>query len=125
MRVRPERAAEAAAFVRRLWPALAPVDGGNGRDGAADPAAHLSFRLPQQGLDLADVFARIEDARQALGIEEYSVSQTTLEQVRSDRQTGHTDRKQKWLLQRGAWTVPDGAGTHEDQSDRQTDAHKV
>jgi len=34
-----------------------------------------------QALDLAELFAAVEEARGALGTEEYAISQTTLEHV--------------------------------------------
>ena len=36
---------------------------------------------PLQGLDLPAVFEAMESSRRSLGIEEYSISQTTLEHV--------------------------------------------
>ena len=41
----------------------------------------LRFRLPAAGTTLASLFAAIEAQRGPLGIEEYSVSQATLEQI--------------------------------------------
>jgi hypothetical protein len=51
--------------------------GGEGGGGLA----HLSFSLPHQHLDLAALFAAIEGGKAAAGIEEYSLSQASLEQV--------------------------------------------
>ena len=39
------------------------------------------FSLPRAGLDLPGLFELLEGSRQALGLVDYSVSQTTLEQV--------------------------------------------
>jgi len=42
---------------------------------------HMVFRLQQANLSVANVFASLEDNKVNLGILEYSVSQTTLEQI--------------------------------------------
>jgi hypothetical protein len=39
------------------------------------------YRLPSQGMSLAAVFRRLEAAREELGIEDYGVSEATLEQI--------------------------------------------
>ncbi len=44
-------------------------------------AVSLSYLIPQQQLDLPEVFAQIEEQRQKGHIEEYALSQTTLENV--------------------------------------------
>jgi ABC-type multidrug transport system ATPase subunit len=44
-------------------------------------AGQLRCELPSSGLSLASVFSKIEDAKCDLGIEDYAVSQTSLEQV--------------------------------------------
>jgi ABC-type multidrug transport system ATPase subunit len=44
-------------------------------------AGQLRCELPSSGLSLASVFAKIEAAKPELGIEDYAVSQTSLEQV--------------------------------------------
>jgi ATP-binding cassette subfamily A (ABC1) protein 3 len=41
----------------------------------------FTYRLPSQGMSLAAVFRRLEAARDAFGIEDYGVSQATLEQI--------------------------------------------
>ncbi len=62
----------------RLRPAAA-----RGRPGsrARPPARPQVFSLPRRGLDLAGLFELLEGSRQELGLVDYSVSQTTLEQV--------------------------------------------
>ena len=42
----------------------------------------LQYQLPSEGLSLAQLFACMEDAKKQLSVEDYSVSQTTLDQVR-------------------------------------------
>eukprot|EP00299_Pterocystis_sp_00344_P020338 c9979_g1_i1.p1 GENE.c9979_g1_i1~~c9979_g1_i1.p1 ORF type:complete len:1406 (+),score=313.41 c9979_g1_i1:2-4219(+) len=42
---------------------------------------HLIFKLTQKDLSVARVFDRLEHKKEKLGIQEYSVSQTTLEQI--------------------------------------------
>ena len=44
-------------------------------------ATTMNFIIPQQNLDLPHVFASIEDQRSQGLIEEYALSQTTLENV--------------------------------------------
>ena len=41
----------------------------------------LKYRLPMEGLSLSRVFGAIEGGKGALAIDDYSVSQSTLEQV--------------------------------------------
>ena len=65
--------AEVRSNVLEMWPAAEVLD-------ASIPSGHLAFSLPQQGLDLPGLFASMT-GQEASGIEEYSVSQTTLEQV--------------------------------------------
>ena len=41
----------------------------------------LGYAMPQAALDLAALFGAVEGARRELGIDEYAISQTTLEHV--------------------------------------------
>ncbi len=41
----------------------------------------LEFEVPLHSLQLSDIFGQMEQNRQRLRIEDYSVSQTTLDQV--------------------------------------------
>ncbi|KAL8576510.1 hypothetical protein ACOMHN_003068 [Nucella lapillus] len=41
----------------------------------------LQYQLPSQGLSLAQLFSAMEEAKAQYGVEDYSVSQTTLDQV--------------------------------------------
>ncbi|KAK9842270.1 hypothetical protein WJX81_003820 [Elliptochloris bilobata] len=56
----------------------------------------LAFAVPQAALDLAALFGAVEAARHGLGIDEYAISQTTLEHVfvalaAGARQGGHAE----------------------------------
>ena len=42
----------------------------------------VQYQLPSGVMDLSEVFGRIESSYEALHIEDYSVSQTTLDNVR-------------------------------------------
>jgi len=44
-------------------------------------AGRLKYQLPQQNMSLAAIFGALERAKAELEIEDYAVSQTTLEQV--------------------------------------------
>eukprot|EP00850_Spirogloea_muscicola_P017011 SM000142S00525 [mRNA] locus=s142:89468:101029:- [translate_table: standard] len=59
-------------FVSAAFPGAFLEEGYSGR---------ARYRLPREGLSLARVFRDIEAARGRLGVEDYSVSQSTLEQV--------------------------------------------
>ncbi|GAB4821282.1 hypothetical protein N2152v2_008328 [Parachlorella kessleri] len=72
MRTVPGQGEAAAGLVRQQCPGA----GVREQDGV-----HLSFTIPLQGLDLPALFAAIEGGKEAAGIEEYSLSQATLEQV--------------------------------------------
>ena len=39
------------------------------------------YEIPQQGLSLSDVFANLEENKEELKVEDYSISQTSLEQI--------------------------------------------
>lgn len=41
----------------------------------------LEYQLPSRGLSVANVFGQLEANRKIFNIEDYSVSQTTLDQV--------------------------------------------
>lgn len=72
MRVQPACANDAVSFVQRQCPTSQLLN---------RTADRLSFSIPQQGLDLPALFAAVEGNRSTLQIEDYSLSQTTLEQV--------------------------------------------
>eukprot|EP00850_Spirogloea_muscicola_P018780 SM000176S03111 [mRNA] locus=s176:35560:47252:+ [translate_table: standard] len=59
-------------FVSAAFPGALLEEGHSGR---------ARYRLPREGLSLAHVFREVEAARGRLGVEDYSVSQSTLEQV--------------------------------------------
>lgn len=56
--------------------------------------ASLSFMIPQQQLDLPSVFARIEEQHAKGLIEEYALSQTTLENVFIALAEGNVSQRQ-------------------------------
>ncbi|BDA45751.1 probable ATP-binding cassette sub-family A member 3 [Coccomyxa sp. Obi] len=66
--------AAAVAWVQRAAPA-AQLQPGRRMPGT------LTFSIAQQDLDLPSLFASMEEARAELGVDEYSISQTTLEHV--------------------------------------------
>ncbi|KAK9828547.1 hypothetical protein WJX72_000707 [[Myrmecia] bisecta] len=68
----PELAADAVAFVQQHCPAAELTQQAGFR---------LSFTIPQHGFDLPALFGVIEGSRTVLGLDEYSISQTTLERV--------------------------------------------
>lgn len=72
MRLQPARIEDAVAFLQRQCPTAQLLN---------RTADRLSFSIPQQGLDLPALFAAVESNRSTLQIEDYSLSQTTLEQV--------------------------------------------
>lgn len=43
----------------------------------------LQYQLPSENLSLAQLFAAMEDAKKEFNVEDYSVSQTTLDQVKA------------------------------------------
>ncbi|DBA79628.1 TPA: ATP-binding cassette sub- A member 2 [Trebouxia sp. C0004] len=72
MRLQPARLEDAVAFVQRQCPTAQLLN---------RTADRISFSIPQQGLDLPALFAAVESNRSTLQIDDYSLSQTTLEQV--------------------------------------------
>lgn len=46
-----------------------------------DHQDYLHFRIPDTSVSLSTVFSAMEEAQESLGLEDYSVHQTTLEQV--------------------------------------------
>lgn len=72
MRVEASRRDDVIAMVIRVSPHSKLTLKGGG---------HLSFALPSEDLDLPSLFEMVEDNKDELGIQEYSLSQTTLEQV--------------------------------------------
>eukprot|EP00887_Chlorella_sp_A99_P005937 scaffold29.g5937.t1 len=74
LRAEPARTADAEALVRRLCAgaALRECDAEGG---------HLAFAVPRAGLDLPALFEGVERGRAEGCVEEYSLSQTSLEQV--------------------------------------------
>jgi ABC-type multidrug transport system ATPase subunit len=87
----PEGQAKLREFVGSLCPAGAALEAGGDNDDEAEyigavkvlehHAGQLRCELPSAGLSLASVFAKIEAAKTELGVEDYAVSQTSLEQV--------------------------------------------
>eukprot|EP00002_Diphylleia_rotans_P008604 TRINITY_DN1856_c0_g1_i6.p1 TRINITY_DN1856_c0_g1~~TRINITY_DN1856_c0_g1_i6.p1 ORF type:complete len:270 (-),score=65.11 TRINITY_DN1856_c0_g1_i6:171-980(-) len=59
-------------FVEREYPAASLLEWHGGK---------LRFEIPRESLDLGNIFKTIESQRQSLGIIDYALSQTTLEQV--------------------------------------------
>lgn len=59
-------------FVQRNFPGAVLIEAHQGT---------ATYQLPREGLMWADVFQTIESHKETLGIEDYSVSQTTLDQV--------------------------------------------
>ena len=57
-------------------------------------AASLSFMIPRQQLDLPHMFARIEEQRAKGLIEDYALSQTTLENVFITLAEGNISRQE-------------------------------
>ena len=57
-------------------------------------AASLSFMIPQQQLDLPHIFARIEEQRAKGLIEDYALSQTSLENVFITLAEGNISRQE-------------------------------
>lgn len=73
LRAAPSSSGVAAALVARVAPAAELR--------ARDEAGHLAFWLPRAGLDLPSLFEVLEREGASIGVEDYSLTQTTLEQV--------------------------------------------
>ena len=75
------------------------------------------FQLPAAtGLRFSEVFGHLEAARQRLDIEDYSVSQTTLDQVRRGKETKNCEVK-KWFIREDMITTVDDDESDDDGDD--------
>jgi LSD1 subclass zinc finger protein len=72
LRAPPDAAGRVAAFLAEALPAAALAEEHSGR---------LTYHIPRAGVALADVFEKLEGAREALGIWDYSLTQASLEQI--------------------------------------------
>jgi LSD1 subclass zinc finger protein len=72
LRAPADAAGRVAAFLAEALPAAALAEEHSGR---------LTYHIPRAAIGLADVFERLEGAREALGIWDYSITQCSLEQI--------------------------------------------
>ena len=73
MRSEGSQVAQAETLVRELCPGMQLQE--------RDEVGHATFAIPRQGLNLPALFEALERGRQQGHVEEYSLSQATLEQV--------------------------------------------
>ena len=73
MRSEGSQVAQAETLVRELCPGMQLQE--------RDAVGHATFAIPRQGLNLPALFEALERGRQQGHVEEYSLSQATLEQV--------------------------------------------
>jgi hypothetical protein len=67
-----ERSGALASFVEAEFPGCSLIE---------QHERNFRYKLAKRGAGLGDVFGKFEDAKQRLGIQEYGVSETTLEQI--------------------------------------------